>query len=154
MAGLTEMRRGWTLLHENDCYLCEPFWGMHVAMADAEVGQLETGLEILSELIAWTGQSGQHWLDAELHRVHGELLLRHSDRSSAENALKRALEIARHQRTKTFELRSAVGLARLLKTNGRAGALPELLAPVLAEFEAERHLSEVVEAKELLKREH
>lgn len=25
-AGLTEMRRGWTLLHENDCYLCEPFW--------------------------------------------------------------------------------------------------------------------------------
>ena len=69
MGGLAEMRRGWTLLHENDCYLCEPFWGMQVAVANAEAGQLETGLEILRELIAWTEQSGQHWLDAELHRA-------------------------------------------------------------------------------------
>nr|WP_247409853.1 adenylate/guanylate cyclase domain-containing protein [Bradyrhizobium sp. 150] len=90
MAGLTEMRRGWTLLHENDCYLCEPFWGMHVAMADAESGQLENGLEILSGLIAWAGQSGQHWLDAELHRVYGELLLRHdpSDLAQGRNCAK------------------------------------------------------------------
>ena len=153
MAGLTEMRRGWTMLRENDCYLCEPFWGMQVAMADAEVGQLETGLEILSELIAWAGQSGQHWLDAELHRVQGELLSRHDppDDSGAENAFNRALEIARHQQAKTFELRSAIGLARLHKTNGRAGAVFELLAPVLAEFEAERNLPEVEEAKELLR---
>ena len=47
--GLAEMRRGWALLHENDCYLCEPFWGMQVAVADAEAGQVETGLEILKE---------------------------------------------------------------------------------------------------------
>jgi predicted ATPase len=156
MAGLTEMRRGWTLLHENDCYLCEPFWGMHVAMADAESGQLENGLEILSGLIAWAGQSGQHWLDAELHRVYGELLLRHdpSDLARAETALSRALEIARHQRVKTFELRSAIGLARLHKTNGGAGAVSEVLAPVLAEFDAERNLPEVVEARELLKQVH
>jgi predicted ATPase len=156
MTGLTEMRRGWTLLHENDCYLCEPFWGMHVAMADAESGQLENGLEILSELIAWAEQSGQHWLDAELHRVHGELLSRYdpSDESSAENALKRALEIARHQQAKTFELRSALGFARLHKTNRRAGAVSDVLAPVLAKFDASQNLPEVEEAKELLKQEH
>lgn len=156
MTGLTEMRRGWTLLHENDCYLCEPFWGMHVAIAEAEVGQLEAGLEVLSELIAWTGQSGQHWLDAELHRVHGELLLRHNppDNSGAENALKQALGIARCQQAKTFELRSAVGLARLHKTIGRAGAISEVLAPLLAEFDTERSLPEVAEAKELLRQEH
>ncbi|MEY9179149.1 hypothetical protein ABIA41_000584 [Bradyrhizobium sp. USDA 313] len=156
MAGLADMRHGWTLLHENDCYLCEPFWGMHVAMADAEVGQVEAGLEILSELIAWTGQSGQRWLDAELHRVHGELLLRRNapDDAGAENALTRALEIARGQQTQTFELRSAVGLARLHKRRGRTGAASEVLAPVLAEFDAERSLPEVEEAKELLRQEH
>ncbi|MDA9546180.1 adenylate cyclase [Bradyrhizobium sp. CCBAU 45321] len=156
MAGLADMRHGWTFLHENDCYLCEPFWGMHVALAIADVGEVETGLEIVDELIAGTGQSGQHWLDAELHRVRGKLLSRHnpSDESSAEDALKRALDIAQHQRTKTFELRSALELARLYKTNGRARALSEVLAPVLAEFEAERNLPESVEAKELLKQEH
>ncbi|WP_342739155.1 adenylate/guanylate cyclase domain-containing protein [Bradyrhizobium sp. B117] len=156
MAGLADMRHGWTLLHENDCYLCEPFWGMHVAVANAEVGEVETGLEILNELIARTAQSGQHWLDAELYRVRGTLLSRHdcSDEFSAEDDLKRALNIARHQQTKTFELRSALGLARLHKANGRAGAASEVLAPVLAEFEAERHLPEFVEAQELLAQEH
>lgn len=156
MAGLADMRHGWTLLHENDCYLCEPFWGMHVAMAQAEVGQVDTGLELLSELIAWTGQSGQHWLDAELHRVRGELLSRHgpSNESSAEDALKQALEIARHQQTKTFELRSALGLARLYKIQDRADAAFELLVPALAEFDAERNLPEVEQAKELLEQDH
>ncbi|UWU70852.1 adenylate/guanylate cyclase domain-containing protein [Bradyrhizobium sp. NC92] len=153
MAGLADMRHGWTFLHENDCYLCEPFWGMHVALAIADVGEVETGLEILDELIAGTGQSGQHWLDAELHRVRGKLLSREnpSDESSAEDALRRALDIARHQQTRTFELRSALELARLYKTNGRAGALSEVLAPVLAQFEAEHGLPEFAEAKALLR---
>jgi predicted ATPase len=156
MVGLADMRHGWTLLHENDCYLCEPFWGMHVAVANAQVGEVGTGLEILDDVIARTALSGQHWLDAELHRVRGRLLSRHfpSDESSAEDDLKRAIEIARHQQTKTFELRGALGLARLHKANGRAGAVSEVLAPVLAEFEAERDLPEFVEAKVLLSQEH
>nr|WP_276326260.1 AAA family ATPase [Bradyrhizobium yuanmingense] len=153
MAGLADMRHGWTFLHENDCYLCEPFWGMHVALAIADVGEVETGVEILDELIAGTGQSGQHWLDAELYRVRGKLLSRHdpSDESGAEDALKRALDIARHQQTKTFELRSALELARLYKTNGRARTLSEVLAPVVAQFEAAHGLPEFAEAKELLR---
>ncbi len=156
VGGLTEMRRGWTLLHENDCYLCEPYWGMHVAMANAEAGQLETGLEILRELIVWTEQSGQHWLDAELHRVQGELLLRRHppNASRAEDAFNRALEIARSQQTKTFELRSALGLARLCIKNGRAAPASELLGPVLVDFDTGQDLPEIEEAEELLRHRH
>ena len=154
MGGLAEMRRGWTLLHENDCYLCEPFWGMQVAVANAEAGQFDTGLEILRELIASTAQSGQHWLDAELHRSRGELLLRLDPPSisMAEDAFRTALEIARTQQTKTFELRSALGLARLYCANGRAEAIPEMLAPVLVDFDTERDLPEIEQAETLLKR--
>jgi tetratricopeptide (TPR) repeat protein len=151
--GLAEMSRGWTLLHENDCYLCEPFWAMQVALANAEAGQLESGLEILEELIVWTEQSGQHWLDSELHRVRGELLLRRDppNISGAEDAFNRALEIARSQQTKTFELRSAVGLARLYSTTGRVGAASEVLAPILVDFDAGQDLPEIEEAEKLLK---
>ena len=154
--GLADMQRGWTLLHENDCYLCEPFWGMQVAAANAEAGQVETALDILRELIVWAEQSGQHWLDAELHRVHGELLLRFdpSNVSSAEDAFNAALEIARHQHTKTFELRGALGLARLYSTNGRAGAVPEVLAPALASFDTAQDLPEIEEAGRLLRYKH
>jgi class 3 adenylate cyclase/tetratricopeptide (TPR) repeat protein len=156
MDGLADMRRGWTLLHENDCYLCEPFWGMQVAVANAEAGQLETGLETLKELIAWTEQSGQHWLDAELHRVQAELLLRRDrpDVSGAEDAFNRAVEIARSQQTKTFELRGTLGLARLYSANRPAGAVFEVLAPVLADFDAGQDLPELEEAEKLLKQRH
>ena len=156
VGGLAEMRRGWTLLHENDCYLCEPFWGLQVAVANAEAGQPEAGLEILKELIVWTEQSGQHWLDAELHRVEAELLLRRdpSHVSCAEEAFNRALEIARCQHTKTFELRDALGLARLYSTNGRARAVSELLAPILLDFAPGQDLPEIREAEGLLKHRH
>jgi hypothetical protein len=156
MGGLADMRRGWTLLHENDCYLCEPFWAMQVAVANAEAGQLETGLEILRELIVWTEQSGQHWLDAELYRVQGELLLRRDppNVSGAEAAFNRALGIARSQQTKTFELRGALGLARLYGTSGRAEAVSEVLAPVLVDFDTGQDLPEIQEAEKLLKHKH
>jgi class 3 adenylate cyclase/tetratricopeptide (TPR) repeat protein len=150
--GLEEMRRGWALLHENDCYLCEPFWGMQVAMANAEAGELDTGLEILWELIVWADQSGQHWLDAELHRISGELLLRRDppNGSTAEDAFNRALEIARSQQAKTFALRGALGLARLHITKGRVRAASEVLAPVLVDFDAGQDLPEIEEAEKLL----
>jgi class 3 adenylate cyclase/tetratricopeptide (TPR) repeat protein len=150
--GLAQMRRGWTLLHDSDCYLCEPFWGMQVALANAEVGQVETALDILTELIVWVEQSGQNWLDAELHRVRGELLLRcePSNVSAAEEAFNKALEIARGQRTKTFELRSSLGLARLYSTIGRAEGVSDLLAPALVDFDTARDLPEIEEAGRLL----
>src|SRR6202011_5393434 len=137
VGGLEEMRRGWALLHENDCYLCEPFWGMQVAMASAEAGRLGNGLEILRELIDCAERTGQHWLDAELHRVLGELLWRNEGPHpcAAEDAFNRALEIARSQQAKTFELRGALGLARLYITDGRAANVPELLVPVLVNFD-------------------
>jgi class 3 adenylate cyclase/tetratricopeptide (TPR) repeat protein len=152
MNGLEEMRRGWTSLRENDCYLCEPFWGMQVAVANAEAGQVETGLEILQELIAWTERSGQRWLDAELHRSRAELLLRLDPPgvSLAEDAFRKALEIARTQQTKTFELRSAVGLAHLYNANGRAGAIFGVLAPILADFDRGQDLPEIKQAESLL----
>ena len=146
------MRRGWTLLHENDCYLCEPFWGMQVAVANAEAGQLESGLEILRELIAWTEQSGQHWLDAELHRSRGELWSRLGPPgiSPAEEAFRKALEIAQVQQAKTFALRSAVGLARLYSISGWAASISEVLAPILADFDTGQDLPEIGVAAALL----
>ncbi|MBR0754582.1 AAA family ATPase [Bradyrhizobium jicamae] len=153
MEGLADMQRGWALLHENDCYLCEPFWGMHVALANAEAGQRETGLDILRNLIGWAEQTGQHWLDAELHRVRGDLLSRSepSNIPAAEEAFHQALEIARHQQTKTFELRSALGLARLYVRYDRTAAASELLTPVLRDFDRERDLPEIDEAQTLLR---
>jgi class 3 adenylate cyclase/tetratricopeptide (TPR) repeat protein len=151
-AGLAGMRQGWVLLHENDCYLYEPFWGLHVAEAEAGMGQIERGLTTLSELIVWSKQTGQHWLDAELFRVRGELLrcIDPSDVAAAEDAFKQAVDVARSQQTKTFELRAALGLARLYVAQDRASAVIEILGPILSAFDKEERLLEIKEGETLL----
>jgi tetratricopeptide (TPR) repeat protein len=150
--GLAEMQRGWVLLHENDCYLYEPFWGLQVAEAEAAIGQIETGLATLSKLIVWSKQTGQHWLDAELFRLRGDLLRCHdpTNVAAAEDAFKCAIDIARSQRTKTFELRAALGLARLYVAKGRSKEVIEVLAPAIAAFDKGQDLPEIEAGESLL----
>jgi predicted ATPase len=152
LGGLDQMRQGWASLHENDCYLYEPFWGMQVAEADAAVGQIETGIANLSELIVLVERTGQHWLDAELYRLRAELLRRRDppDVAAAEEAFERAIDIARSQHTKTFELRAALGLAQLSAAQGRATTAVEVLAPALAAFDKGQDLPEIEAGKRLL----
>jgi hypothetical protein len=62
----------------------------------------------------------------------------------------RAIEIARSQRTRTFELRAALSLAKLYKTTGRDQVAREVLVPALAGFKAGPEVPEVEEAQRLL----
>jgi len=152
IGGLDEMRRGWALLHENDCYLYEPFWGINIVQAYSEVGQIETGLANLSDLIIWAEQTGQRWLDAELYRVRGELLRDRDqpDVSAAEDSFKLAIDIARRQQTKTFELRATLSLTKLYHATGCNSSLRELLEPAVTSFRPNAHVPEIEEALSLL----
>ena len=69
-----------------------------------------------------------------MYRVRGDLLLkRHPpDATAAEVAFPRAVEIARSQQTRSFELRVALALAKLHQATGRGQAARQLLAPAMA----------------------
>ena len=79
---------------------------------------------------------GAHWLDAELHRVEGELLQVGplADHARAEAHFLQALAVARAQASRMLELRTATSLARLWQSQGRAGEARALLQPVVAWF--------------------
>jgi predicted ATPase len=106
----------------------------------------------LDAQLAASEQTGQRWFDAEVYRVRGELLLKlqRPDVAAAESALMRAIEIARSQQTRTFELRAALSLAKLYKMTGRHQVASELLVPALAGFNAGPEVPEVEEAHRLL----
>ena len=119
---------------------------------EAEVGRVEAGLAILDSQRVAIERSGQRMFDAEVHRVRGELLLRlePADVAGAEAAFARAVEIARLQHTKTFELRASTCLARLWRDQGKGTAARELLAPVYAWFTEGFGTLDLEEAKALL----
>ena len=91
-------------------------------------------------------------IGSTLNYIELELLLLRApaDTQAAEASLVRAIEIARSQRTRTFELRAALSLARLYRSTGRAEEARDLLGPALVGFTAGPEPPEVAEAERLL----
>src|SRR5262249_50639349 len=79
----------------------------------------------------WEHQEDR-WLEAEIYRLRGELLLRQSNVPEAEVEawLHRALDVARRQQAKSLELHAATSLARLWYVQGKHSKARDLLSPV------------------------
>jgi predicted ATPase len=101
-----------------------------------KAGRHDDALGALGLGVARAEQQGQHYYDAELHRLRAEILLEMDGNAveEAEALFGQSLEIARRQEAKTFELRAATSLARLWQRQGKRDAARALLAPLYAWF--------------------
>jgi predicted ATPase len=72
------------------------------------------------------------------------------DAVKAEAYFERALAVARHQQAKSWELRAAMSLARLWRSQGKPQRARELLAPVYGWFTEGFDTLDLKEAKALL----
>ena len=108
----------------------------------------------MAEALGRTGRTGGRHLDAELHRLRGELLLAlpGRDTGAAEACFRRALGVAREQGARMWELRAATSLARLLHDQGRTVEASGLLAPVYGWFTEDLDTPDLAEAEALLTR--
>jgi predicted ATPase len=90
--------------------------------------------------------------EAEINRLEGELRLaaNEPDQGAAEAAFRKAIAVARGQGAKSFELRAATSLARLLARRGRREDAHALLAPVYGWFTEGFDTADLKEAKALL----
>ena len=113
-------------------------------------GQIEEGLANLNEALHIGERTGERWLEAELHRHKGQLLLQHGHTETAEELYRKALSIAKEQQAKLWELRAAASLARLRRDQGRRAAARDLLAPVYGWFTEGFDTRDLKEAKALL----
>jgi predicted ATPase len=126
-----------------------------LAQVYGQYGQPETGLELLTEAFKIVNDKGQEeascWIP-ELYRFKGVLLLSLSadHQAEAEACLDRALDIARGQEAKSWELRAAASLGRLWQQQGKRDQARNLLAPVYSWFTEGFDTADLQEAKALL----
>jgi class 3 adenylate cyclase/tetratricopeptide (TPR) repeat protein len=115
-------------------------------------GRRAEALAMLEDVLAFSRSTEAWWLDAELHRKKGELLLACSDTGAAqaEQEFYQAIDIARKQSARLFELRAATSLARLWSVGGRREAALELLRPLYSWFDEGADISDLREAREVL----
>jgi len=112
-----------------------PYYLGLLAEIYGRAGQPDAGLSVLDEALAVAATHGEHWWDAELHRLRGALLLvQGTNEADAEAAFQQALVIAREQGARSLELRAATSLGRLWQQHGRANLAHPLLSSIYTWF--------------------
>jgi predicted ATPase len=123
-----------------------------LAEAHARAGQAEEGLRALDEALAITERTHEGLVEAEIHRLKGDLLLMRElpDEREAESCFRQAVEIARRQKAKSFELRAVMSLGRLWQRQGKHAEAREMLAEIYGWFTEGFDTADLSEARALL----
>jgi tetratricopeptide (TPR) repeat protein len=101
-----------------------------------ETGRLDDGLSALTEALAAADENEIRFYEAETHRLKGELLMKQEDSNAAEaqSCFQRAIEIARNQSAKSWELRATMSLERLLAKQGHRDKARAMLTDIYRWF--------------------
>jgi class 3 adenylate cyclase/tetratricopeptide (TPR) repeat protein len=121
-----------------------------LAAALAKQGCYTEAFEYLDEAERQIESTEERWTEAELHCVRGELFAMRGEAVAAEASFRKAIDLARRQSAKLWELRVAMSLARFWRARGRSTEARDLLAPVYGWFTEGFDTPVLKEAKALL----
>jgi predicted ATPase len=119
--GVARFRRELAVYERTAARVWRPCFLGLFAEALARAERLDEAIAAVEEGLTLARKTGELYFDAELHRIKGELLLvRPTDDAGteAEACFREALAIARRQEARSWELRIATSLGRLLGTRG------------------------------------
>jgi predicted ATPase len=140
--GIAQMREGLSAYEATAGPLVRPWYVGLLADALGQADRVDEALEKLDRALAAVERTGERWCEAELYRMRGEMSLRSKPRRTrlrrgarpaevaADACFRRAIEIARRQAAKAWEVRATISLARLRQRQGRLAEAREALADV------------------------
>ncbi len=120
-------------------------------------GDTDQGLAVVAEALDFVAQTEEHFYEAELHRLRGELMLHRAVghgwtdmHDEAQRCFEKSLSIAQRQRAATWALRAATSLARLQATRGELMKARDALGAALSGYTEGLATRDLQEAHALL----
>jgi DNA-binding SARP family transcriptional activator/predicted ATPase len=149
---IAQIRRGLAAYGSTGAQLFSPYFLSLLARACSKIGQPHEGLRVIGQALESARRTGERVWEAELDRLEGELRLAADpdDVAEATECFHRAIEIARGQAARSWELRAASSLARLLAAAGRRDEARRALAGIYDWFTEGFDTPDLGEAKGLL----
>jgi predicted ATPase/DNA-binding SARP family transcriptional activator len=149
--GIRYIRQGLADYQAMGAKLLLPEFLFFLAEALGKAGQTEEGLALLDQGFEIEAETGERMYEAEMYRCRGELLRqRGNDPGEAENCFQRALQVARKQSARSWELRAAMSLSRLWRDQGKWFQARDLLSEVYNCFSEGLDSPDLQDAKALL----
>jgi predicted ATPase len=154
--GIAQIRQGLAGVRATGTGLGRPHNLAVLAEAYGKVGQIEEGLNMLTEALAVVDKTGERYYEAEIYRLKGTLTLQSkvqglkSKVEEAKECFLRGIEIAQRQQAKSLELRAVVSLARLWQRQGKRAEAHKLLSEIYGWFTEGFDTKDLQEAKALL----
>src|SRR3984893_16012117 len=147
-----QIQEGMAASRATGAELFRPYFLCLLAEAYMEAGRLDEGLSALTEALAAADENENRNYEPEMHRRKGELLLKRdqSNAQEAQRCFERAIEIAREQSAKSWELRTTMSLARLLAKQRRGDEARAVLAEIYNWFTEGFDTADLIDAKALL----
>jgi tetratricopeptide (TPR) repeat protein len=129
-----------------------PFQLSVLVDAYTRAGRYEEARQALAEGLAIAEKNDERCREAELLRQRGDLVLSESPDqvAAAEDCFQQAIEKARSQQSKAWELRATMSLARLWQRQGRSDEAKRILVAVHGTFTEGWATRDMVEAVGLL----
>ena len=119
--------------------------------AYTQSARFEDAHKALNEGLVVAEKNDDRCHEAELYRLKGELHLAESrDETAAEDCFRQAIETARRQQSKGWELRATMSLARLWHRQGRRDEARHALAAVYGTYTEGFTTPDLVDAKALV----
>jgi DNA-binding winged helix-turn-helix (wHTH) protein/predicted ATPase len=151
-AGIAQMRQGHATTEAMGFKAYKPYFLSLLAEAYRVEGRPEEGLNTLAEALVMMDTTEMRFYEAELYRLKGALVLQQSSNHApeAEACFHQALDIARQQQARSWELRAATSLACLWQQQDKRHEAYDLLAPVYGWFTEGFDTADLQEAEMLL----
>jgi adenylate cyclase len=113
-SGIDQMHAGIAAWRATGAAVTLPGSLASLAQACGQAGKVGEAGSLLDEALYLVNENGERCWEAELYRLKGELLLLRGEKEAqAEACFQRAIDVARRQRARSWELRAATSLARL-----------------------------------------
>ena len=133
--GIAELRRGLATWRAMGTELGRPHFLAMLAEACARAGQIADGMAALDEATTILRANDDESYEAlDVYHLRAELLSAQGDEQGAAAALEHAIELARRQETKLWELRATTRLGQLLQQQGRLDEARRRVAPIYRGF--------------------
>lgn len=152
-AGVAQTQQGLQHHQATGAELGEPHFMALLAEGYRRQGDFQAGQAALDKALRIVTQVGEHFFEAELYRLQGELWLQQAGESANDKAewnFQQALALAQRQQAKSLELRATMSLTRWRQTQGQTETARQPLQQIYEWFSEGLETADLQQARQLL----